>query len=464
MKSRIPVTRFLVLLVLHLAILGSTRAQQTPNPTASQDDINKQLLQRLQELQAEVDQLKGQVAAASSPNSASGSTAASSSATPAAPPSTAQTPATSPASSQAPSAAPTQAPTPAPAPEPEAAPVYQAPTVNEVAPRLKMIVFGDVGAQGYTHSPDTFYFGSLDLFMTARLSSKVTALGEVLFIAENDNTLSPDVERLILTYRQNDYFSISAGRMHSWIGYYNTAFNYGEYLETATDRPFIYAFDDQGGVLPMQEVGVNMTGKIPSGSLGLHYVLELGNGEAWGPNVEPTQNNQDANDSKAVNGGLYMQPDRVSGLQLGFSLRHDNLTIPGPAVHETIATAHVVFVDNHYEILNEGVIVRHTETTGPVFRTYAFYTQFSRKFGHVRPYFRYQYFNAPNGDPVYIFAGPNDFSRGYVNAFVPRVNGPSAGVRYDFSPHSALKLQYDRISERALPAVNGLTAQVAFTF
>jgi len=450
MKSRMPMTKFLVLLVLHLAILVPIRAQQAPNPPVNQDDINKQLLQRLQELQAEVDQLKGQLAAASSTSSTPASAASS--------PSPAATAAAAPAPAPAPGAAPAQTP------EPEAAPVYQAPPVNEVAPRLKMIVFGDVGAQGYSHSPDTFLFGSLDLFMTARLSSKVSVLGEVLFIAENDNSLSPDVERLILTYRQNDYFSISAGRMHSWIGYYNTAFNYGEFLETTTDRPFIYAFDDQGGVLPMQEVGVNMTGRIPSGNLGVHYVLELGNGEAWGPNVEPTQNNQDANNSKSVNGGLYMQPERLSGLQLGFSLRHDNLTIPGPAVHETIATAHVVFIDTRYEILNEGVIVRHTEPTGPVFRTYAFYTQFSRKFGHVRPYFRYQYFNAPNDDPVYIYAGPNDYAPGYVNGFVARLNGPSAGVRYDFSGHSALKLQYDRISERALPTTNGLTAQVAFTF
>jgi hypothetical protein len=44
------------------------------------------------------------------------------------------------------------------------------------------------------------------------------------------------------------------------------------------------------------------------------------------------------------------------------------------------------------------------------------------------------------------------------------VNGPSVGIRYDFTAHSAFKFQYDRISERDLPTVNGLTAQIAFTF
>jgi hypothetical protein len=257
---------------------------------------------------------------------------------------------------------------------------------------------------------------------------------------------------------------VAVGRYHSWVGYYNSAFNYGEYLETTTDRPFVYAFDDQGGVLPMQEVGVTMTGKIPSGRMGLNYVVEVGNGRGWGPGVEIAQNNQDAHNSKSINGGLFLRPEAPAGLQVGFSVRHDELAIPGPAVSETIATIHAVFLDSSYEILNEGVLVRHVEPAGPIFTTSAFYTQFSRRFRAYRPYFRYQYFNANDNDPVYVYASPNNYAPAYVNTFVGRVNGPSAGIRYDFTEHSALKLQYDRISERRLPTVNGLTSQVAFTF
>lgn len=412
------VSRTLWPAILCSCLAVPAQAQQSPAPPTNQDEVNKQLMQRLQELEAEVKQLKAQPAVVVA--------------------------------------------TPVPEPPPAA---IEAPVVNEVAQRLKLIVFGDVGAQGYNHIPDTFLFGSLDLFMTAHLSDKASVLGEVLFTAENDNSISPDVERLLFIYRQNDYFKASIGRYHSWVGYYNTAFNYGEFLETTTDRPFIYAFDDQGGVLPMQEVGINFTGKIPSGKLGLNYVLELGNGEAWGLNVEPAQNNQDANNSKSINGGLFMRPEKISGLQLGFSLRHDNLSIPGPpSVAETIATVHAVYINSKYEVLNEAALVRHVEPTGPVFTTTGGYTQFSRAFGPYRPYFRYQYFNAPNNDPVYIFSSPNDYAPAYVTQFVGRLNGPSVGIRYDFTLHSALKLQYDRISERDLPTTNGLTSQVAFTF
>jgi hypothetical protein len=398
-----------LIVILWAGFVVPARAQDTSTPAASQDDLNKQLLDRIQQLEKEVQQLKAQ---------------------------------------------------PPAAPEPAVEP----PAVNEVAPRLKLNVFGDVGYQWYNHVPNTFEFGSLDLFMRARLSDKVSALGEVLFIAQSDNSIGVDVERLTLQYRQSDYFSAAVGRFHTWVGYYNTAFNKGEFLETTTDRPFVYAFDDVGGVLPMQEVGVTVTGKIPSGKVGFNYVVEVGNGRGWGLDAEPAQNNQDQNNSKSINGGLFVRPEKLSGLQLGFSVRHDNLSIPGPSVGETIATVHGVFINSNYEILNEGVLVRHVVPVGPAFNTTAFYTQFSRRFHEFRPYFRYEYFNAPTADPVYIFANPNEYAPPGVDSFIGRLNGPSLGVRYDFTEHSAFKLQYDRFSLRGLPTENGLTSQVAFTF
>lgn len=398
-------------LLVWLFVASAGFAQSQPATADSQGDPNQQLLTRIQQLEKEVQALKTQAPAA---------------------------------------------PAAEPAPEP--------PAVNEVAPRLKLNIFGDVGAQKFTHISDTFMFGSLDLFMTARLSDKVSALGEVLFIAENDNSISADVERLMLTYRQSDFLKVSVGRYHTWVGYYNTAYNYGEFLETSTDRPFIYAWDDQGGVLPMQDVGVNVTGKIPSGKIGLNYVIEAGNGRDWIPGDEPTQNNQDRNNSKAINGGLFIRPEKYDGLQLGFDVRYDNLSVAGAPVAETIAAAHAVFVNSKYEILNEAVYVGHELSGGPDFHMDGFYTQWARNFGNVRPYFRYQYFNADSNDPVYVFAGSNDFYNPTGSTFVSRLNGPSAGIRYDFNPHSAIKFQYDHISLRGLPTVDGLTTQVAFTF
>lgn len=109
--------------------------------------------------------------------------------------------------------------------------------------------------------------------------------------------------------------------------------------------------------------------------------------------------------------------------------------------------------------------MRDAESGGPVFHTGAFYSQFSRAFRAWRPYFRYQYFNANNNDSTYAnVTSPNEYAPLSDAGFVGRLNGPSAGVRWDFTEHSALKFQYDRYSLRGLATENGLTAQFAFTF
>src|SRR5262249_8114232 len=103
--------------------------------TTGQEEINKQLLQRISELEAEVKQLRER-------------------------PQTAVTPA------------------------PEPPPLLETPRQNEVAERLKFRVFGDVGYEANDQKPstNTFKIGSLDLFMTSHLSPHASTLAEILFI------------------------------------------------------------------------------------------------------------------------------------------------------------------------------------------------------------------------------------------------------------------------------------------
>src|SRR4029077_18264593 len=148
----------------------------------------------------------------------------------------------------------------------------------------------------------------------------------------------------LLQYRQSDYFGFAVGRYHSSIGYYNTAFHQGAWFETAIGRPFMYAFDDEGGFLPLQEVGVSTSGRIPSGKLGLNYVAEIGNGRDHLFGAEPAQNAQDSNNGKSVNVSIFARPSGFSGLDLGFSIYHDYLTFSDNINHsELISTAFVVF-------------------------------------------------------------------------------------------------------------------------
>jgi hypothetical protein len=85
-----------------------------------------------------------------------------------------------------------------------------------------------------------------------------------------------------------------------------------------------------------------------------------------------------------------------------------------------------------------------------VIETPGFYSQISKRFGSYRPYFRYEYVNAPDKEPVFPDVGLR--------------SGPSVGVRYDASDTVALKLQYDYTALRRQQAINALGLQVGFTF
>ena len=97
------------------------------------------------------------------------------------------------------------------------------------------------------------------------------------------------------------------------------------------------------------------------------------------------------------------------------------------------------------------MVIRHAIIGEPkVFNTPGFYSQVSRQFGSFRPYFRYQYINAANNEPVFPDIG--------LNA------GPSAGIRFDASEFVALKFQYDYTVQRNQPNFSTLTLQIGFTF
>jgi hypothetical protein len=352
------------------------------------------------------------------------------------------------------------------APPPPPAPLApQEAQENNPAPHVMLRMFGDLGYVAYRPSTEkdvtnSFFIGTLDLFLTGALTDRVSVLGEVLFTPQLDNSIGVDVERLLLQYKANDYFNFTVGRYHSSIGYYNTAFHQGAWFQTTVDRPFMYAFDDSGGFLPLQEVGATVNGEIPSGRLGLNYVLETGNGRAHLLGSDPAQNFRDTNNGKSFNLALFSRPSWLPGLQAGFSIYHDNLTFSDSQNHsELISTAHLVYVNSNYEFLNEAMLVRHGSAgaaTPGVFHTPGFYTQFSRRFGKYRPYFRYSYVNAGVAEPIY-----GDPSDGPV---VGRRNGASFGIRYELNDHAAFKLQYDRLAERGVPNYSQLLTQFSFAF
>lgn len=306
---------------------------------------------------------------------------------------------------------------------------------------------------------NTFQFGEFDLFLSSRLSSSINFLSEVVVGSDATNSWGVDIERAQLSYKPSEYLQLSAGRMHTAIGYYNTAFHHGTWFQTATGRPYMYYFEDSGGILPVHMVGAEVSGLIPkSGKWNAHYVVEVGNGESslfiGQPIVnQPVQNYLSDKNHKAFNIAAYIRPEWLSGLQIGVNYYNDERIPDGiPHVHNTIPGAYLVYITPRFEFLNEFQLQRDRSVGSSItYNTPLGYTQISHKLGkYYRPYFRWQEVNVPANDPLYPTVG--------------RYEGPSVGMRMDFSDFAALKVQYNRIYTRDASPANGVDNQISFTF
>ena len=325
-------------------------------------------------------------------------------------------------------------------------------------PLVFPIIDNGCGTCGNPPTPahTTFQAGEFDLFLTSRLSDRLNFMSEIVLGPDNTNYFGVDIERYVLSYKQNRYFNVSAGRFHTSIGYYNTAYHHGVWFSTAQGRPIMYLFEDSGGILPVHTVGVNVAGAVPhTNALGLHWIAEVGNGlysNTSDPSIESVQNFYSDRNAKATNFAAYIKPEKVPGLQIGGSWYHDLLYPTGlNRVTQNIESAYVVFLSPNWEFLNEAVLMTNDLKGDPnLFRSPMSYIQVARKFGIYKPYFRYQYVRDHVGDPVNYLEGT--------------YYGPSAGLRIDFTEYAAFKLQYNHLYQSVRMAGNGLNAQVAFTF
>jgi hypothetical protein len=469
---------FLALMVFGVEL---ALAQQTPSPAVdASPETTAQLLEQLKAQDARLKELEAQVAKLKA-------------AQPAAP---AETPAATPAAvgtapvdatpvNPAPAAADAAAIATA-APAPQEPPVAQAADVDmgghsmsipggpvikfrgffdfnfgvgSIAnPLVFPIIDGGCGTCGnpVTVPHTTFQAGEFDLFLTSKLSDRLSFLAEIVLGPDDTNVFGVDIERYQLTYKVNRTFIPTIGRFHTSIGYYNTAYHHGVWFSTAEGRPIMYLFEDSGGILPVHMVGANVTGAVPrTGKLGLHYIAEVGNGLTSNTGniaIESVQNFVSDRNAKATNVALYIRPEMVPGLQIGGSWYHDRLYPTGQAgVTQNIESAYVVYLSSNWEFLNEAVLLTNTQDgiIAP-FRSPMSYIQAARKFGIYKPYFRYQYVRDHVGDPLNLLEGT--------------YYGPSVGLRIDFAEYAAFKLQYNHLYQSTRMAGNGLNAQVAFTF
>ncbi len=333
------------------------------------------------------------------------------------------------------------------------------PPQPDTSSRFNFHGYADVGFLRNVDGNSTkkFELGEIDLFGTERLSPHWTALTELVFETDSQqlvDSVPVNVERLLIQYRGNDFFNADIGSYRTAMGYYSTAYLRGSWLQTAISRPKMFTFEDEGGFLPLHAVGVSTNGRIPSGDLNLHYVLEVGSSRNYGDTVglplEPSFN-------RATNLAIYSKPPGVPGLEIGFSTYHDLYSpVAGLGVNRAVWTVHFVYVRGRVEFLNEGLMIGERDGFLGSATGRGFYSQIAYRItSSWKPYARVEYFNL--------------HGNGVINTAVDRQYVPwktvyTSGVRYDLTESVALKFELGREADYLRPSYITAAVQLAFTF
>lgn len=295
----------------------------------------------------------------------------------------------------------------------------------------------------------TWRLGQLDAFFSADLTDRLSLLTEVVVELDEHGESFIDLERLYVSYRANDAFGITLGRFHTGIGLYNITHHHGAYFETAVTRPQLFAFEDEGGALPVHEVGVSVDGEIPTRGLGLRYLFEMGNGQRWtAEDPRPAPSANDHNHNKSTNVGVSLAPDAWPGFRAGISYYRDLIAGPDDlSVASRVAAAYVSYRRSSVEATAEVVWMSHRFEHGGPFTNRGFYVHVGRRFGKVLAYGRYERIRIDPGTP--LIGGLTSLA------------GPTLGARIDPAGSIAIKAQIER--DEFAPTFRG-RVQLAFVF
>lgn len=319
-------------------------------------------------------------------------------------------------------------------------------------PEFVAMGFGDISYVSKDGSDtDGFAIGQAVAHLSASLGGSFGVFGEFSLTAK-DNEYAAEVERFIVKYEFSDLLKLSAGRYHTPIGYWNTAFHHGAWLQTTTSRPEMVKFGSQ--IVPIHFVGALLEGNIPQNSLGLSYSAGFGNGRH--SNIARAGDTGDINGDEAWMFEVNASPTKLYGLKAGVGFYQDLVTQPGePDIDEQIYSAYVAWVKERPEVIVEFLHSKHALATDSSVKgdVNAYYAQFAwrldGKYRQWKPYARYERDNIDDSDPLLGDQGLD-------------YNGAILGVRWDFNPYAALKGEYRNEEFDNNGRENNFRVQVSF--
>ncbi len=330
-------------------------------------------------------------------------------------------------------------------------------------PNLNIRGFGhlqyDYTNESMRGHPDTntnhFTDGDIGFLFTSQISKKLSFFNETLFKFTSDGDTNVNVERVMVNYEFADWLNISFGRDHTPIGYWNQHYHHSTWTHTTTDRPLIFQFEGNNGILPLHYVGIGLSGNVGFDFGNINYSLMVGNGR--GKDTKSIQIIKDLNDEKQVSFQFTVEPSALDGFGFGANILYDvipnNFDIVGREneIDEVIAGGHLYYTADPYEIIAEYQYIWHDDLRSTKSH-HGGYLQLAYSFDKIKPYYRFDILDIESGDAYY--AG--------LNHVEDRIQH-TVGIRYDWFPFTALKLEYRRSDSDSVDS-NEISSQISFMY
>lgn len=267
-----------------------------------------------------------------------------------------------------------------------------------------------------------------------------------------------DLERLTLGYTFSDALRVRAGRFHTPLGFWNTAYHHGVQLQSTILRPEFLNFEDDAGILPTHTIGAYLSGRVRTTVGAVEYGALFGNGpkvtanEEGDANVLSPNNISDNNIGKAVGLHAALSPEMIPGLKIGVSgymarvqTDEDALdvapkdgVVDNPVdVDQTILGAALTYsigdlslAGEYFSIEDENNASGESDTNDAYYGliTYAFKDRWI-------PYLMYENMKADEDDPYFFSLGTGDMTKW------------TAGLRYNINYRSSLKGEFRSVEK-----------------
>lgn len=183
-------------------------------------------------------------------------------------------------------------------------------------------------------------------------------LGEAL-VAKDEQ----EIERLQFGLRFNGG-KAWLGRFHNPIGYWNTQFHHGIYLQNSVSRPAIVEYEDDDGVLPMHLTGLLIEGIREDNGHGLGYAFALALGPELSGGLESVDILKPSSGSRgpALTLNLFHQPDVYGPTQFGIFANYSEIPAEERGyeeIRQTIAGGYGNWESGRWRIFGSAFYVRN---------------------------------------------------------------------------------------------------------